>query len=156
MAINDASEFTRELRAIDKQHRESLDSAYGEVVADTYAEILRLSEPFRKTGAYMGQHAIYTHSLSIGGTGFSIVYRNPDWRDPDERITELDSVDRPNADAAAQEVEQKADLALTFVIENERFYAHFLEYGTASMAAKAVYQQAEIFARRRAEQAGLA
>jgi hypothetical protein len=130
--------------AIPEVHRDLQAALVGEVVNDLVERSPVL------TGAYRAAHAV---GVGTGdGEAMDLVYDSPEHPDPDVNYTPgaqpiFQVPDGELARAAYEEQEpfQRA------VVANDRPYAGFLEYGTATMAPRSIYASAEAAAEATAE-----
>jgi hypothetical protein len=131
-------------KAIPEAHRD----LQAEVVGATVDDLVTRSPVL--TGAYRAAHAV---GVTTGdGEARRIVYDSPEHPDPAVEYKPgaqpiFQVPDGELARAAYEEVEpfQRA------VIANDRPYAGFLEYGTATMAPRSIYATAELAAQSIAE-----
>lgn len=140
------ADIERLRKAIPEKHRDMQAELVGRVVDDLVA-----GSPVR-TGAYRAAHAV--------GTGADaptqLVYDSPEHPEPDavfhpggQPIFQVPDGALARKSYEGEEPFQRA------VIFNDRFYAGFLEYGTATMAPRAIYATAEVAAEVTAQEIGL-
>ncbi len=129
IAVQEAA-LKRSVRELPEAHREVLSS----LVAQAYEDLVETSPV--DTGAYRAEHVI---EEGEGGSSGSIVYEASNRPGPDAVVQRGESqLERPDTGAAKVAL-SSIPLFATVAIVNRRFYAAFLEYGTAQMAPRAIY-----------------
>lgn len=133
--MDNLPEFLAEIdqmeRELPKVHRDT----QVELLIAAYEDLIQRSPVL--TGAYRAEH------LLTEGESFAIRYEAPNRAGPDEPAR-IDGgvLEPPNVGDAKLAIEAVAPFSLLSAI-NQRFYAPFLEYGTATMTPRLIYQSAE-------------
>jgi len=124
------------IAAVPKAHR----TLHVQVVSETYRDLVERSPV--DTGAYRASHAIVDSARRL-------LYDSPSRPGSDERVS--DAVERPSVNDATAALHERLEPFSRVEIENRRYYAGFLEFGTVQMAPRAIYATAANNAKFRAE-----
>jgi hypothetical protein len=144
--VSDLGAFTNEMRRLDHKLQGDLARVIGTVVSDTYDHVLRLSDPFVRSGSYRSRHHIIQDPSTLSGnepTG-EMLFQAAQTADPDVSTTERNKYERPDPTMARASVRARLTDVRPVAIVNDMFYAFWLENGTARMRAKQVYAQAAL------------
>jgi len=125
-------DFFAEMDASEEAVEKFVEDAKVELVGAAYEAIVNRS-PVR-TGAYRSEHAV-----TRGNGDGAALYRSPERSGPNKAIP-YHGVVEFNAPSARDAKESVRGTGLSNVtIQNNRFYAGFLEHGTSRMSAQAIY-----------------
>lgn len=138
-------DFKMDMREIDAEIQRSREEAprtaralAADVVEFAMNEVVTRSPVW--TGAYRASHVVKD--------GENYVYKGPDYQQPNAvRRNPPDGIyeaANPQAARAAAVGHLVANPKARFEIVNERYYASFLEFGTARMAPRAIYGSAAV------------
>ena len=133
----DLRDFEGEIKDLERKIGEAHRDMQAEIVGRTMDDLVERS-PVR-TGAYRAAHFV-----AIGREAPErAVYDGPDHPIPDKNYTPgAQPIFTPPDGRLAQRAYEGEEPYQRALISNDRFYASLLEYGTATMAPRAIYETA--------------
>lgn len=135
--------FNREMKALVDAVPEAHVAAQAALVGSAFAQIAEAS-PVR-TGEYRASHTI---GIGFERTG-AFLFEHPQRPEPAKPAVPRESpIPGPDVAQARASLEGVTPFQ-SLVIENQKFYAGYLEFGTALMAPRLIYEAARVASERR-------